>query len=120
MDNIYVPVKTKFTEEERFTYDMSRGDCINWLKTNFPEINTPRSACICCPYRSDLEWVKIKEEQPEVFEQACDFDDRIRDRHKTLNSIPFMHSSLVPLRIVKFSTNDKSNIEDECQGLCGN
>lgn len=115
-----VPVTTEFSDDPKYQFSMSRQNCIQWLNENFPEINTPRSACICCPYRSDLEWRKIKSEQPEVFEQACDFDERIRNRHKTLNSIPYMHSSLVPLRIVDFSTSDKSNIEDECQGLCGN
>lgn len=58
---------------------MTRWHCIAWLKKNYPERNVPRSACIGCPYRSNEEWRYLKETAPTDWEDACVFDDQIRN-----------------------------------------
>lgn len=116
-----IPVSSDFHIDPKYQYNFTREDCINWLVKNFPEREVPRSACICCPYRSDVHWKKMKEKSPEVFEQACEFDDRIRREKKiSLINIPYLHSSLKPLRDVEFTNNTESHIDEECQGMCGN
>ena len=37
-----------------------------------------KSACVYCPYRGDREWVRMKSEDPEDFEKACQVDEAIR------------------------------------------
>lgn len=115
---IPIPITLPFHE---YNNNMTRGDCITWLETNYPEIKVPRSACICCPYRSDAEWIKIREENKDFWEEAINFDYEIRKENRGLDGTPFIHSSLKPLDKVEFKNDIKNNdFTDECQGMCGN
>ena len=89
---------------------MSRKDCEKWLKDN--EFVVPvRSSCVGCPYHSEVEWNDLT---PDEFEQACLFDEKMRDigmTHKDKNKRyiddkVYLHRSLRPLRERPF---DKSN-----------
>jgi len=101
---------------------MRRGDCIQWLKKHkfpIPE----RSACVCCPYRSDDEWKRMKRSSPEEFSQACKIDEQIRNNHlsrKRHNYPLYLHKSLQPLRTVEFSNPNQLDFleEEECAGGC--
>lgn len=55
----------------------SRHRCEEWLKENYG-IKIPKSACVYCPYRSNAGWAKMKQEQPEEFERACQYDEAMR------------------------------------------
>ncbi|MEO0560737.1 MAG: hypothetical protein AAF125_01385 [Chloroflexota bacterium] len=57
--------------------DMSRRDVVNWLREhNYP---VPlKSACIYCPYRSDMSWLWFQRHAPDEFEVACVADDQLR------------------------------------------
>ena len=103
----------------------TRHDCLRWMKENgFP--NPPRSACTFCPYHSDQEWRRLREEDPLDFLNAVAFDKDYRHA-KTLtdktHGQPFLHDSLVPLDEVDFSTDaDRGQQEmfnNECEGMCG-
>lgn len=105
---------------------MRRGDCIEWmLRHGYPK--PPRSACVYCPYHSDHEWRRIRDEEPEAFAEAVRVDKEYR-RVKMLCSkreaAPYLHHSCVPLDQVDFSTDiDRGQQElgfgNECEGMCG-
>src|SRR5262245_59185556 len=60
-----------------FEKPMRRAECLLWLKNiGWPEIR--KSACKFCPYRGAAEYLRWKREEPELFEEACQWDDLIR------------------------------------------
>lgn len=101
--------------------EMSRDDCIQWNARNGYE-RPPRSACVGCPYKSDMEWRVMKMTDPVQFEEACEFDDVIRNRGGTRGQI-FIHRSGTPLRDVDFSNEEDHGqltmFSEECAGMCG-
>lgn len=100
--------------QEGFT----RFDCLTWLKNQgFDE--PPRSACIGCPFHSDEEWAKIKE-SPRQWDDACAFDDAIRNCVGMRGKV-YIHRSCIPLREVVFDVkkNWDGVRDNECLGMCG-
>jgi 3'-phosphoadenosine 5'-phosphosulfate sulfotransferase (PAPS reductase)/FAD synthetase len=101
---------------------MTRDDCLRWMERNgYPE--PPRSACIACPFHSMYEWRQMKMNSPEEFEEACQFDEAIRERGGMRGDI-FVHSSCKPLRECDFSTAEDHGQQNlfrdlECAGICG-
>lgn len=110
-----------------FKQGYDRQDCIDWMKrTGHPE--PPRSACIGCPFHSDAEWVAMKRDFPHEFEDACQVDELIRANDDKRNpgdliGKPYLHDSLIPLRMVEFDPScDVSSgrgMSNECVGVCG-
>lgn len=98
----------------------SRADCLEWLKENWP-YPVPRSACLGCPFHSDAEWRKIKQ-NPEYWKDVTEFDRAIRHSGGMRGEV-FLHRSLKPLEEVDLSTaedNGQLNLfNNECQGMCG-
>ena len=106
---------------------MSRADCLSWLEKNYPERKIPRSACIGCPFHSNEEWSRMKNEDPVSWEDAVDFDKKLRDldagKDKGLAGKLYLHSSCVPLSEVDFDTAEEKGQDplwlSECSGMCG-
>ncbi len=107
---------------------MTRQDCKDWLaKHGYPE--PPRSACVYCPFHADHEWMRLRDQEPEEFARAVEFDKALREiaRQATgtarLAGDVLVHSSLKPLDQVKFSdVPEKLQVNlfgNECEGLCG-
>lgn len=113
--------------------DMTRQDCVAWLKRAFPQWDVPRSACLCCPFRSNDEWRLMKEEDPEGWEDAVRFDYEMRERDeagmksrmKKLVGIPFLHRQLVPLDMADLEGPSEpgagcgSSGDEYSFGMCG-
>lgn len=100
---------------------MTRGHCFEWMAAHgYPA--PPRSSCIGCPYHSDAEWLRIKTETPDEWQDACEFDAAIRVAGG-MRGETFLHSSLKPLRDVDLLTPSSagqiSMFEEECEGMCG-
>lgn len=98
-----------------------REDCYRWLeRTGWGD--TPRSACIGCPFHSDREWRRMRDSDQEAWADAVEFDAAIRNRDK-LNQQAFLHRSRVPLSEVDLSTPAERGQPDlwdnECEGICG-
>lgn len=93
-----------------------------WLEAEYPDIYVPRSACIGCPYHSDTEWRRIKED-PEAWADAVEFDEAIRDQPE-MKGAAYLHRSCEPLKDVDLRTDVDHGQElmgwaDECDGMCG-
>lgn len=102
---------------------MSRADCLAWMeRAGYPR--PPRSACIGCPFHSDHEWRLLRDEAPEEWADAVDFDRRIRDTKAMGMERPtYLHRSCMPLDEVDLDTDENrgqmSMFGAECEGMCG-
>lgn len=101
---------------------LTRHDCNLWLTDNWPH-PVPRSACIGCPYRSDHEWRQLRDEAPDEWQDAVDFDNQIRQHRRGLGGDLYLHPTLVPLATADLTTPEdhgQGNLfGNECEGMCG-
>tara|TARA_Y100001951_G_scaffold83296_1_gene72157 strand:+ start:270 stop:1016 length:747 start_codon:yes stop_codon:yes gene_type:complete len=104
-----------------FDLEMSRDDCIIWLKKKGYKIPS-KSSCLGCPYHNDELWREIKTQYPDEFEETCQIDEAIRNT-EGYKQEQYMHRSLKPLRDVDFRTMEEMGqlnfFTDECEGMCG-
>lgn len=102
-------------EEKR----MSRADCETWLLKRYRRI-APRSSCIWCPFHSDDEWLDLG---PDEFQEAIRFEKKLQRAYRSttqIESIPYLHSSRIPLAKVKLERGKgKEKFTNECEGMCG-
>lgn len=110
---------------------MGRRDCLKWMESHgYPK--PPRSACVYCPFHSDDEWRRLRNEEPEEFARAVRFEkdlQAVKAKTERMRGIPFLHPSLVPLDQVDLSTDiergqlslwlDEQSFGNECEGMCG-
>ena len=68
-------------------------------------------------------WRSLRDNDPEGFEDACQFDEAIRHNGSTLkgmNSQQYVHRSGVPLREADLEDNALGDLFlGECDGMCG-
>ena len=102
---------------------LSRRDCQDYLIQRVGS-RAPKSSCIGCPFHGDDFWAELRSNSPEEFEEACLFDDAIRNGPK-MRGQQFLHRSMVPLRQIKEFKHENQGrmFEDafgnECEGMCG-
>lgn len=106
---------------------MTRADCIEWMRDNgYPE--PPRSACYYCPFHSDTEWRRLRDELPHEFARAVEFDRELRQKYADHDNYtimePYLHNSCKPLGEIDFDNDiDKGqqvwDFTAECEGMCG-
>lgn len=60
---------------------MTRQDCVDYLKNHDLPV-PPKSACLCCPYRRPSEWLELRQNYPEDWQAAVEFDEA--NRHNPL------------------------------------
>ncbi len=77
--------------------DMDRQACIAYLEERWPW-PVERSACIGCPYHTNVEWRRLRDEAPAEFADAVEFDVQIRSSGLgTFKSEAYLHEQRVPL-----------------------
>lgn len=93
---------------------MRRHQCVQLIKDQGWTDPIPHSSCWCCPNHSDAEWIDMKLNWPEDFQQACDLEAEIRlsDPHF------YMHPSCIPLAQVDFFAQRSMLSERGCYGEC--
>lgn len=82
---------------------MSRKDCERWLNAAGWG-DTAKSACIGCPFHGNRHWREMRDNRPDEWADAVDFDRRIRKGSTrtgvgNLDGEAFLHRSRVPLDI---------------------
>jgi hypothetical protein len=103
---------------------------LRWSSLDCERYNTKmgfsaaKSACVFCPYTNDERWREMKQQRPDEFAQAVQFDEAVRARQvgKFAGRL-YVHRSLLPLATVDFTNaEDRGQInmfENECEGMCG-
>lgn len=100
---------------------MRRADCLDWIAARgYP--TPPRSSCIGCPFHSDAEWRRMRDDDPVAWADAVGFDAAIR-RLPRIKADAYLHRQRVPLDQVDLSTAEErgqlSMFGNECSGTCG-
>ena len=116
------PVKYIDNEFPLLDLRMKRTDCLQWL--NKHGYSAPRSACIGCPYHSNDEWRRIKQ-NPKEWQDAVQFDHALRTIQTKMQSTMYLHPSCKPLDEVDLRTQEEQGqytldlFDNECEGMCG-
>ena len=105
---------------------LSRFHCQTWFEKYYPGRKLNKSACIGCPYHSNFSWRAKKLNDPISWNDAVDFDYRLRSGPRKAcggQEKAYLHRSLIPLDQVDLSTEqDKGQMDmfgEECEGMCG-
>lgn len=91
---------------------ITRWDCQVWMaKEGYPK--PARSACKVCPFRTDDEWRWLRDNEPEDWADAVEFDRRIRRGHARASADStigecYLHRSMVPLGEVDLTTAEEA------------
>ena len=103
---------------------MSRRDCIDWWAARYDR-PLERSACVACPFQSRHRWVETKRRWPELFGEAVEIDNRLREGLAYVKE-PYLHPTRKPL--AQAVALDEANLVEseqrdgfgnECEGHCG-
>lgn len=103
---------------------MTRADCVKWLETFGIPHTVPRSACVFCPYKSNHEWLLLRETDPEGWARAVEIDDALRVEgtvmNRKLDEKLYLHKSCRPLKEVHLTDGERgqSAFSFECEGGC--
>lgn len=99
---------------------MTRHDCLMWMfRHNYPQ--PPRSACIGCPFHSNAEWRRLRDDSPEEWADAVEFDAAIR-KAGGMRGDTYLHRSCLPLDQAPIDDGNPDQAElwgNECEGMCG-
>lgn len=105
---------------------IDRNSCIRWIiAMGYPE--PPKSACRYCPFHSNKEWRRIKNEEPDDFALAVQFEkdiQRAKANSENFASTPYLHASRKSLDEIDFRSDidhgqQLLSFMDECEGMCG-
>jgi hypothetical protein len=106
--------------------NLSRAGCEDWFSENYRGRMLPRSACIGCPLRTINEWMEMKENDPESWNEAVKFDEALRvgSRVEKFGAEMYISTKRIPLRELKKSMEpkqkkQKGSLLQECEGMCG-
>jgi hypothetical protein len=108
---------------------ITRQDCIKWCADHGYD-RPPRSACIGCPFKNNEQWRLLKDEMPDEWNDAVDFDFKIRElltSDDRFYAVPFLHKDLKPLDEVDLRSDQEKGVfslfddgfAQECEGMCG-
>lgn len=106
----------------------TRADCLSFLGPLVPH-KTPRSACVHCPFHTDLEWNRVRQ-VPADWRLAVAVDHGLRTTgavaNRQMDQQMFLHRSCQPLELVQLDLTPKPREEQlsmsftaECLGVCG-
>lgn len=121
------PFPPRFILIER---QMTRANCQDYLETRVPH-QTPRSACVFCPFKTDAEWQRTKT-IPGDWERAVQVDTGLRTTgavaNRDMEQTMYLHRSCQPLTQIVFRPRPNSKelqlgfgvgFDNECEGVCG-
>ncbi len=106
---------------------LTRVQLYDWFQRHYPDRTLPRSSCIGCPYRSNMDWKHLQATDPAAFQEAVFVDRALRESPVVRQGITrnggqaYLHSTRIPLAEVDFSHARDREIwfQEECEGMCG-
>ncbi len=107
---------------------MTRANCLTYLADKVPH-QTPRSACVFCPYHSDHEWLQVARDATD-WRRAVEVDGSLRIPgnivNRNMDKSLYVHRSCKPLEEVEFDARPDPRAAQmalsfwaECEGVCG-
>lgn len=108
------------TEYPLLDLGMSRDDCERWLRAR--GWTATKSACIGCPFHGNRQWRELRDNHPDEWADAVDFDQQIRKggaRGLPLNGEAFLHRSRVPLELAPIDRVTRAEWADRQTDIFG-
>lgn len=109
MNNVYPYI-------DFYDYPLDRQEVIDRLRFLGVEV-PPKSACYCCPYRSNAGWVDLKLNHAADFQHAVKTDEELRNCRDGMSSYLWRRkqplSSIDPRDILS-----DDELDDMCDGFC--
>ncbi|MDE0266296.1 MAG: DUF6339 family protein [Thaumarchaeota archaeon] len=104
--------------------ELTRAQLYDWFARRYPGRNLPRSACVGCPYHTNMEWKWLKENDPKSFNDAVFVDRAMREIPQvrgTLRGTGYLHRERQSLDGIDFdAVQDYDDfMASECEGMCG-
>jgi len=101
-----------------FDVRLRRHECLLLIeRAGLPK--PPKSACWMCPNLDNEEWLEEKEQTPEDFKKAVEFEREINEQDiLSGHSGVWLHESRVPLNEVDFKTRQSLPFEQICASTC--
>lgn len=97
----------------------TRADCKNYLISHGIPV-PPKSSCIGCPFHDNYQWLDLKHNSNGDWNDAVDFDRRIRNlTKKGVKQPAYLHRQVVPLDEANLNENQCDLFRSECEGMCG-
>ena len=98
--------------------EWSRVHCFKWFSENYPDRKLEKSACIFCPYRTNKEWIELKNNSSKEWEKVLAIDERLRTIKK--DKVNYIHPSGKPIEeAINLKSEQINFFEQECEGMCG-
>ena len=131
LDNFKEGVTSNLKEaKEKWTYhrfpllelELKRHQLIKWFEERYPNRSLTKSSCTFCPFHDDKTWREMKKNDLESWNDAVDFDKKLRQRKISFKHEQYLHRSCLPLDEIDFDNiEDKGQYTflDECDGMCG-
>ena len=108
-----------------FDDEMTRSDCVAYLKEQQIPHEVPRSACTFCPFKSNHEWRLLRDTDPAGWARAIEVDEALRRpgtvANRNLEQSIYLHRRCLPLVEVDLGVKDGCSgvAEGACEGMCG-
>ncbi len=97
--------------------NMTRKDCAEYLKKHNIAV-PPKSACVCCPYRSDSFLYKEKQNNTADWKKLIEYEKMINTTSVAEKAPVFLHQQMVAIDKVVFNDRGET-FSNECEGYCG-
>jgi hypothetical protein len=108
-----------------FDDEMTRADCVDYLRKQAIPHEVPRSACVFCPFKSNFEWRHLRDSDPAGWARAVEVDGALRRpgtvANRCLEQAIYQHRSCLPLVEADLGERDVTGgvAHSECEGMCG-
>jgi len=99
----------------------SRATCIKYIESKGLPVPI-KSSCVICPFHNNATWRDLKQNDPKLWEAACDWDDearRVALANGKIKSRIYVHKSMVPLRDANLEEDNLELWGADCAGFCG-
>lgn len=102
-----------------FDLGYSLHDCIAIIKEAGLPI-PPKSSCWFCPFKSQSEWIRMRQDEPEMFQKAVDAELFINQKRNAIGKdVVYFHRSLKPLDQAIGDQLSFEFLDDNCEtGYC--
>lgn len=132
-DNVTAMIGISMDEQQRM-----KESRIHWIMNDYPLIDCQlnrrdclgiageygfkpkKSSCVFCPFHSDRFWLDLRENHPDEWDKAVEFDAAIR--HMSMSGMKrpiYVHPTLRPLPQVELKHEHQLALWEECEGVCG-
>tara|TARA_R110000782_G_scaffold259596_1_gene350279 strand:- start:49 stop:366 length:318 start_codon:yes stop_codon:yes gene_type:complete len=104
---------------------LNRAKCISWFQENYNK-TPPRSACTFCPFHSNAEWLRVKQNKKE-WEEVVKLEKAFNDNRKLISKVTgvkdkiFFTRKCEPIGELDFDekTDQLDLFNNDCDGYCG-